>query len=213
MREVKARKRRPRASYHHGDLRNALLAGVRNIVRERGIGGVSLREVARRAKVSHAAPAHHFRNKAALLTAFAGQGYLLLAEEVVAEITASEAEDPATTLEAIGRGYVSFALRNPEHFGMMFRVDALDAGDPDFQAAADSAYSVLSSTVEDAAREGLLPGRDPAEVAVAAWSMVHGFASLWIDGRLADRVAERDPGKLAAAISRLFVDAVMRPGR
>ena len=99
---------------------------VESAVADCGVSGVSLRDVARRAGVSHGAPAHHFGSKAGLLTAFATAGYQLLAESVTSEIAASRAADGAAELAAIGRGYVRFAVGHPAHFDVMFRLDALN---------------------------------------------------------------------------------------
>lgn len=196
--------------YHHGDLKAALLDAVEQHVRERGVGQVSLRAVARRAGVTHAASAHHFANKAGLLTAFATQGYLQLANEVVTSIEDAHPQDGPAVLEAVGRGYVRFALANPGRFEVMFRLDVLNAGDRDFVAASDGAYALLVSTVARCGSEGFLGDKDPEVVSVAAWSIVHGLAALWISGRLSERIEETDPQRLAARVSRLFVDAVLR---
>lgn len=202
----------PRRDYHHGDLRTALLDSVANIIRESGIGFVSIREVARRARVSHAAPAHHFRNKSGLLTAFAAQGFDRLADLMREAVSSSRAATPPDVLEAMGRGYVRFALENPEHFGIMFRLELLDERDPDFVRASDRAYGPLVATVERAAREGYLRDVDPMAVAAAAWSLVHGLASLWLSGRMQQRTGARDAGRLTASVAKLFVDGVMRQG-
>lgn len=200
-------------AYHHGDLPTALLAAVRDAVAEVGVSGVSLRDVARRAGVSHSAPAHHFGTKAGLLTAFATAGYQLLAESVIAEVcaaqTANRELDPAAELAAIGRGYVRFALANPAHFEVMFRLDALDPANSEFIAASETAYALLLATIERCRASGRLHGRSPELVAVSAWSLVHGLAALWISGRLSERIAEQDPERLAAAVSDLFVATVM----
>ena len=115
-------------------------------------------------------------------------------------------------LEAIGRGYVRFAVEHPAHFEVMFRLDALDLEDPAFQAAGDAAYALLIGTIDRCRAEGRLRGRDPEVVAISAWSMVHGLAALLISGRLADRISEQDPNRLAAAVSKLFVDTVLDGG-
>lgn len=196
-------------AYHHGDLPAAALDEVAAILCERGIAGVSLREVARRAGVSHSAPTYHFGGKAGLLTAFATQGYERLAGEVLREIADSGASDGASTLEAVGRAYVRFAVANPEQFGVMFRLELLEPDDPAFAAASDTAYDLLVATVARCHEEGRLAGADPEVVAVAAWSIVHGLASLWLSGRLADRISATDPDRLAATISALFVERVL----
>jgi AcrR family transcriptional regulator len=199
--------------YHHGDLPAALLAAVQSAVAEHGVSGVSLRDVARRAGVSHSAPAHHFGSKAGLLTAFATAGYELLAEVVIKELAAAGAAagaaDGPAELAAIGRGYVRFAVGHPAHFEVMFRLDALNPGDADFMAASEAAYGLLTGTIERCRAAGRLHGRSPELVAVSAWSLVHGLSALWISGRLSERIVEQDPQRLAAAVSELFVAAVL----
>jgi AcrR family transcriptional regulator len=197
--------------YHHGDLPAALLAAVGDAVAECGVSGVSLRDVARRAGVSHSAPAHHFGSKAGLLTAFATAGYQVLAETVVDELAASGAADGPAELAAIGRGYVRFAVSHPAHFEVMFRLDALNPGDAEFRAASEAAYGLLTATVERCRAAGRLHGRSPELVVVSAWSLVHGLSALWISGRLSERVVEQDPRRMAAAVSDLFVAAVLPP--
>ena len=199
-------------AYHHGDLPAALLEAVERAVADYGVTGVSLRDVARRAGVSHGAPAHHFGNKAGLLTAFAIAGYQLLAESVIAAVAESgTVADGAAELAAIGRGYVRFAVSHPAHFEVMFRLDAVNPDDPEFVAASEAAYGLLTATIERCRAAGRLHGRSPEVVAVSAWSMVHGLSALWLSGRLAERITERDPQRLAAAVSDLFVDAVLPP--
>ena len=196
--------------YHHGDLRSALLDSVARIVRENGAAFVSIREVARRTRVSHAAPSHHFRNKSGLLTAFATQGFDRLADTIGETIAASRATTPPAVLAAMGRGYVRFALENPEHFAIMFRTELLDEREPDFVRASDRAYHALIAVTQAAAREDRLAS-DPTVVAAAAWSLVHGLATLWLSGRLQLRTGASDPSQLADAVTNLFVTTVMGP--
>ena len=195
--------------YHHGDLPAALLGAVEDAVNDVGVSGVSLRDVARRAGVSHSAPAHHFDSKAGLLTAFATAGYHLLAESVINEIVASDPPDAAAELAAIGRGYVRFAIAHPAHFDVMFRLDALDPDNAEFTAASEAAYGLLVANIERCRTAGRLHGRSPELVVVGAWSLVHGMSALWISGRLRERITERDPERLAAAVSSMFVEAVL----
>jgi AcrR family transcriptional regulator len=197
--------------YGQGDLPNALLAAVEAAVRAQGVSSLSLRDVTRRVGVSHGAPAHYFRNKAGLLTAFATQGYELLARTVADEIAATGGRDGADVLAAIGRGYVRFAVDHPAHFEVMFRLDALDLDDQAFQAASEAAYSLLTSTIERCRAERRLGDLDPEMVTVSAWSLVHGLAALLISGRLSDRIREQDPSRLAAAVAKLFVEGVLEP--
>jgi AcrR family transcriptional regulator len=200
----------PVRGYHHGDLKTALVDAVEQVVRAHGVGQVSLRAVARQVGVTHAASAHHFQNKAGLLTAFATQGYVQLAGAVMAAIDEAHAVDGPSILEAVGRGYVRFAVANPGRFEVMYRLDLLNPNEPDFVAASEGAYSLLVSTIARCQSEGFLGTEDPEIVAVSAWSMVHGLAALWISGRLGERIREKDPNRLADRVSRLYVDSVLR---
>jgi AcrR family transcriptional regulator len=186
------------SSYHHGDLPNALLAAVDEIVREREVAGLSLREVARRAGVTHAAPAHHFGDKAGMLTAFAIQGFAMLRDRLTAaRIGGNGVEHPE--LLRVGLAYIGFAIAEPARFAVMFRPEHLRADDPDYVAARDAAFTVLADTVRDL-RADLEP--DSPEVLLAAsgaWSIVHGFATLWLDGDLDQEITTRSPDEAAEA--------------
>jgi AcrR family transcriptional regulator len=184
---------------------------VESALADVGVSGVSLRDAARRAGVSHSAPAYHFGSKAGLLTAFATAGYRLLAESVIKEVAASDADDGAAELAAIGRGYARFAVGHPAHFEVMFRLDSIDPGNAELVAASEAAYGLLTAAVERCRAGGRLRGRSPEVVAVSAWSLVYGLSALWISGRLSERIGERDPRRLAAAVSDLFTEAVLPP--
>jgi AcrR family transcriptional regulator len=198
-----------RREYHHGDLRSALLESVARIIRENGASFVSIREVARRARVSHAAPAHHFGNKSGLLTAFAAQGFDRLADLMAETIARSHASTPPDVLAAMGRGYVRFAIENPAHFSIMFRVDLLDERNEAYVRASARAYGPLVAILRTAADQGYLDD-DPSVVAASAWSLVHGLATLWLGGRMQERTGASDPHALADAVTSLFVSRVMR---
>ena len=197
--------------YHHGDLPDALLEAVEGAVADHGVSGLSLRDVARRACVSHSAPAHHFGSKAGLLTAFATRGHRMLADAVRGEVAAARPANAAAELAAAGRGYVMFAIAHSAHFEVMFRMDALDPADADFAEASDATYGLLTAAIERCRAAGRLHERSPELVAVSAWSLMHGLAALWLSGRLPERTSERDPKHLAAAVSALFVDSVLPP--
>ncbi len=168
---------------------------------------VSLREVAARAGVSHGAPAHHFGNKQGLLTAFAADGYRRLADAMgTARRARGPSSGPSGPLQRVGRGYVRFAVDNPEHFAIMFQVDALDAGDSDLRQAADSAYQFLREAVAGFPVKRRRRHR-PEAIALAAWSMVHGLAMLWMSGRVGSRRA--GPHRLAAVLCRVFAEGLL----
>ncbi|MFC5923623.1 TetR/AcrR family transcriptional regulator [Micromonospora vulcania] len=180
-------------TYHHGDLRRTLLAAALEAIEEVGPTALSLRDLARRAGVSHAAPAHHFGDKAGLLTALAAEGFDLLAQTL-----AGAGDD----LLASGVAYVDFAVRRRAHFEVMFRPELYRPDDAALVAARGRARAALQAGV------AALPDRGtPADAdrnALAAWSIAHGFATLWLAGALPPRVGD-DPREAArAVVSRLF---------
>lgn len=160
-------------AYHHGDLRRALLDALAEAVLEVGPAAVSLRDVARRAGVSHAAPAHHFGDKAGLLTAFAAEGHELLAAELAAAWRAS-----GDFLE-VGVAYVRFAVAHRAHFEVMFRPELLRRDDPVLREAGARSFAALAAGGEE-----LPPGADGEGAAIGAWAFVHGLATLWLGGNL-----------------------------
>ena len=169
--------------YHHGDLRAALLDAAEAELAEAGVEGFSLRKVARRAGVSHAAPAHHFRDARGLLTALAERGYARL-------VALHDARDPgdgagaAERLEAYGLAYVDFALRHTALFRLCFASAMPDHGDPALSATAAAAFERLARLVGD--RDGRPPFGDAAAMVPAyrAWAVVHGMADLLAAGRM-----------------------------
>jgi len=190
--------------YHHGDLRRALLECAEQAVSDGGPAQLSLRDVARRAGVSHAAPAHHFGDKRGLLTALAAEGFAQLArrlEEALAERGA---------FLDVAVAYVDFAVDRRAPFEVMFRPDMYDALDPTVvQARAEAAGSLalgLASMPEDAV------GADRRVAELAAWSLVHGFATLWLGGALTTDGRD-DPGDTARAVARYLFDKGVGPAR
>ena len=191
--------------YHHGNLPATLLDAVAAIVRDKGIGAVSLREAARRAGVSHAAPAHHFGDKRGLLTRFAIRGYELLAAELDEIVATDGNRDGRTLLRRLGRAYVGFAVRHREYFEVMYRHELLDTADPAFQAARDRSGLSLVTATDRARAEGWAASADPLIAALTAWSLVHGFASLWVSDTLTDRLAGADPEQLTEALAKVLL--------
>ena len=174
-------------SYHHGDLREALIEAAMNALMTGGEANVGLREVARRAGVSPAAPYRHFKNRADLLAGVAATGFRRFRETLLA---AQLGLPPSLHLAAMGQGYVAFARDNPALFRLMFS-SGLDRGpDDDLKTAADAAFAPL---VDAALREA---GEDPFETALAAWAFVHGLSMLLLDEQYARRLGgERCPSR------------------
>ncbi|MFJ5832231.1 TetR/AcrR family transcriptional regulator [Streptomyces sp. NPDC093089] len=175
-----------RNSYHHGDLRQAVLAAALDAIAAEGPGSLSLRDLARRAGVSHAAPAHHFKDRTGLLTAIAAQGYELLADALAG----------APELSERGVRYVRFAVDHPAHFTVMFQPELLRADDPDLLAAKDRASAELRAGVTD-----LKNAPDVRTAGIAAWSLAHGFATLLLTRNLDDPVGDRDPGEVFRSLT------------
>jgi AcrR family transcriptional regulator len=208
---------RPRDGYHHGDLRAALIAAAEEELAENGVDGFTLRGCARRAGVSHAAPAHHFKDVRALFTTLATIGLRRLADTT----EAFGREAPAGTLEhftAIGRGYVTFAIENPAYFRLIFRSALLDTDNPDLIAAGKAAFGVPVAAV-GAYCGSADPMADPALVplVIGLWSIVHGFSELFLSGQLTRRGAGPDRTMLVeqllpTIISR-FVSDTLAPRR
>ncbi|MCW3815324.1 TetR/AcrR family transcriptional regulator [Micromonospora sp. DR5-3] len=178
-------------AYHHGDLRRALLDAAVQAIGEAGPAALSLRDLARRAGVSHAAPAHHFGDKTGLLTALAAEGFALLADEL------DRAGDDL--LEA-GVAYVRFAVAHRAHFEVMFSPDLHRVDDPALVAARTRAGAALRGGVATVATPSAEPERD----ALAAWSIVHGFATLWLAGALPASVGPDPEAAARSVIRRLF---------
>lgn len=194
-------------TYHHGDLRKALLSATELLLTEAGLEGFTLREVARRAGVSHGAPAHHFGDVRGLLTSFTTESFAQLAAAMGAR-RSSAASEAFDQLVATGVAYVDYALGHRARFQLMFRSDRLDHGDAPLADAAACAYGHLIDCIAAIAREIGAPDHRLAEKTALAWSIVHGFATLMIDNRM---FAAQAAGDLSRAL--LMIEAVLRLSR
>jgi AcrR family transcriptional regulator len=163
-------------SYHHGDLRRALLAAATEAIAEQGPAALSLRDLARRAGVSHAAPTHHFGDKKGLLTALAAEGFERLAAAL------REARAATGSFLEVGVTYVRFATSHRAHFEVMWRPDLYHADDPALVAARSRSSDALYSAVTDLS-DGPATA-DTRQAGLAAWSLAHGYATLWLSGSL-----------------------------
>jgi len=180
------------APYHHGSLREAMLQAAERILERDGVAGLTLRAAAREAGVSHAAPKNHFGDLRGLLSDLAAVGFTRFRAALVANTR--EGDTTRARLAAIGHGYVTFAQENPGLFMLMFRGERLDFSRPALRAAGEAAFGVLAGTVG-----ALGPYQTPltlpqAAHITAAWSLVHGFAMLMLDGRLKPLVARMPDG-------------------
>jgi len=193
-------------SYHHGALRPALIAAARAILAERGTTGLTLRECARRAGVSHAAPRHHFADRTSLLTAVAAEGFRDLTASM--DAYSHDADDPRTRLREVGVGYIAFAVEQPETFRLIFGQSGLYTDDPEYTEAAMVAFDRLADAV--VAASGSITGADPGarQRMKHAWSVVHGYAMLWLGGALATTLnVPSDPSAVLDDARRFLVEA------
>ncbi|MET8147707.1 TetR/AcrR family transcriptional regulator [Actinoplanes sp. NPDC049668] len=160
------------AGYHHGNLRDAILAGAVSVIARDGVGALSLRALAAEIGVSHTAFRRHFGSREGVLNTLAVQGNLMLAEQLRSSATTGGFIE-------VGVTYVRFALANPGHFAVMFRSDLLDNEDPELISARSESFAPLRDGVR------ALGAADPIAAEVAAWGVVHGIATLALNGSLA----------------------------
>ncbi|MEO8321524.1 MAG: WHG domain-containing protein [Bradyrhizobium sp.] len=202
--------------YHHGDLHEALLQAAERVLERDGLAGLTLRAVAREAGVSHAAPTHHFGDLTGLLSELAAIGFRMFNAAMVA---ARDSEThPLMKGLANGKAYVAYAQAHPGMYGLMFRNERLDMTRPSLHEAATASFQGLANSV-GAGRNERLTGEalealslDQAAAIARAWSLVHGFTMLLLDGRLKDilhRLPEgTTPDQLLVA---MMVSTVARP--
>ena len=185
--------------YHHGQLRAAVVQAAVAEVEAVGAEAVSMREIARRAGVSHAAPAHHFGDKAGIFTAIAAEGFRLAAAAIAPAATGRDGFVQG------GAAYVAFALTHPGHFEVMFRPTLYHQDDPDLVDARDAAFRILFDSATASAGRGV---EDVTGLVLAGWSMSHGLATLWLTANLGERL-ELDPQDMAPQL----LDGLVTLGR
>jgi AcrR family transcriptional regulator len=169
-------------TYHHGDLRAALLAEAGLLLQQEGVNAVTFRGLAPRLGVSHAAPGYHFADREDLLLELGAHGHVLLTEAMQSRLD----EGVDEPLVSIGKGYLDFAMSHPQHFRLMFAgVAGMNAGaHPAFAQAGNRSGAMLVTT----ATGSVDPAHDPARW-LKAWALVHGLATLWNDGGLSEGFA------------------------
>ena len=172
--------------YHHGNLRPALISAAIGEIEESGPAAMSLRAAARRAGVTHAAATYHFGDRAGLLTAVAAEGYRLLAEAL------RGAQETRGSFLEVGVAYVRFAVTHRAHFEVMYRPELYHRDDAELGRAREAAATLLYGTGE-ITRERMAYG-------VAAWSIVHGLATLWLNGNLPAQLGD-DPEEITRVVA------------
>ncbi len=198
----------PKPPYHHGDLRLALVQAALRIIAKGGLDPLTLREVARQAGVSPAAPYSHFKDKRALLAAVAEEGFRSLDRAMRA--AAARHRTPRAKLEAIGRAYIHFAVAHRAHFAVMFSSALIEHWQESPLAEVSLAtFTLLVDAVRAVLHTAGRPHLDPIPRALLGWSTVHGLSSLWLEGPITRVTKPTSLTKLAQQIVHLSAEAVL----
>lgn len=183
------RSQREKADAPEEDVRARVLEAAVQMMREGGLASLSMREVARRAGVSHQAPYHYFADREAILAAVAEQGFILLQREL--DVTWDGNLSAADRLARAGETYVRFAVQHPAHFRVMFRPDFVDIERfPSTKACGEQAFERLIEVVKSCVAEGLPVEPSEHALVVFGWSVVHGLACLILDDCLTMKLPE-----------------------
>jgi AcrR family transcriptional regulator len=178
-------------TYHHGDLKNALIQAGVEILASEGLGGLSLRKVAKQAGVSHAAPYSHFADKQALIAAISTEGFKQLYVQIES-VKAVQAGSPPDLLVETAWAYFQFALNEPDRFKLMFSsVLEKEKDYPDFVESSQQNFQQVVRVVEICQQAGILKPGPPELTAVSVWGAVHGLAMLVLEGQVSHTVLER----------------------
>ena len=197
-----------RRSYHHGNLREALVAAALELIGEKGPAGFTFAEAARSAGVSPAAPYRHFRDRDALLADVAARGFEHFAAELEDAWNNGE-PDPLTALENVGRAYLDFARKEPAYYAAMFEAQLPPDLVRELTVAADQAFAVLRRAAESLCARLPKDKRPPAMmVSLHIWSMAHGIASLFARGDSARRKLPMPPEELLEAGVLIYLEGL-----
>jgi len=200
-------------TYHHGDLRAAILKAGEELLREKGVDGFSLRAVARMAEVSPAAPAHHFKSITGIFSSLAARGFAEL-DRHLHDLNRNPPSDSTDYLELICMGYLEFAQKNSALFRLMFDCEKLDWQQEDLRAASSRSLELISTaltgrtkldTINYTTRETM-----PSPEVPAIWAIMHGFAHLLIGGQLDSFTTDNDVQQMARACLRGILDTIIK---
>jgi AcrR family transcriptional regulator len=170
--------------YHHGDLYQEILCAACELLEENNIASLSLRAVAKKVGVSHTAPYRHFKDKESLLAGIAKLGYDELAKQMN-EAVKSHTDNPAGQIQEAGHRYVQLALNSPQCTQLMFGgILPCDDTYPELRASGDMAFDGLKAIIEEGQSNGVFKQGNVEELALAAWSGIHGLTLLLIGGNL-----------------------------
>lgn len=194
-------------AYHHGDLKAALLTAARGIVEEQGVDAFTLREAARRAGVSHGAPAHHFGDKTGLLTLLAADVMNERIDQVAAAKRAAGAE-PLDQLKACGMAHIEFLISHPHLESLCWRDNSINRADPALVDAQHRMAAELIETMSAVTGTALMPDKEANPSTLLAISVVHGFAQMVNERVILREVAGRERREQALAMASEMLDLV-----
>ena len=195
--------------YHHGDLKNTLLAAARELANEIGVDNFTLREVARRANVSPAAPYHHFLDKQDLIRTLAIEAFRKLTAAL--NNAKQKKHSPLEQLHAIGVAYVLFAFDHHAEFRFMFRRELCAAiGQPDpLEVAGIDAQSVLYNTILEAQAAKQISQSNPQEIALTLWSVVHGLSTIILESPISKTTTATSAKQMAQHVVRVSIQGIL----
>lgn len=193
-------------SYHHGDLKRALIAAATVLIETGGSKALTLRAAATAAGVSIAAPYRHFPDRDALLAAVLTQAFGDLA--AATDAARQACAEPLQALKACGVAYVRFAVNRPNLYRLMFGPECKKSAYPDLATSGMAAFDVLRRAVAACQTQGLIRGTDPQTTALAGWALTHGLASLWTDDLLSATVAEQGVDASASTLIDMLIQGV-----
>lgn len=194
-----------RSKYHHGDLQETLIGHALSIIENEGIGGLTLRKAARYAGVSHAAPAHHFGDMKGLMAAIATRGFTQMAHQMEEALRQNEGANPLGRLKTVGLTYLDYAAKNSSSFKVMYHLEISDqALYPQLEKQSRVPYDMLKTVLRECQDKQLVREGEIEELALFAWSTVHGFANLIIDRQLTRKGLKDDYTQYAESVTNLL---------
>ena len=194
-------------SYHHGDLKEALLKASLELVAEKGPHGFTLAEVCRKAGVSVAAPYRHYRDREALLAAIAVVGFENQYQELAAAVESCQ-DQSFEALRALASVYVNFAIAHPSRYRVMFGSDLSKTKFPELYATARRAFDIVFCTVEKCLMAAGKPTENTYALSVSIWSHCHGIAMLCVDGFLREIAMDQRVQELIDLAAESFVHLI-----
>lgn len=198
-------------SYHHGDLRNSLIEAAISLIREKGPNAFSLREVAKKAGVSHGAPYRHFEDRDDLLAAIATLGFTELADRVQ-NVRAGISADPLQKLKQVGEAYANLAIESPELLMLMFGgyINKPNCENTALAVASERAFNELLKTVQRCQQAGLMREASTLELAMTCWSLMHGAAMLIAGGNLSEEETGQTVSELLDRMQTILFEGMCK---